>query len=206
MRLRTSAAAAIAAGMLIVLWGCGAARPVKYYSLDAPEVTPSGQPLDVALLIGHFRAPTIYRDTRMVYRTGPNELGLYEGHRWVEAPALMVEEMMLRTLRRSHSYKSVQLMASNAEGDYVVRGRVEHFEEVDGKPLSARVALHVSLYDPKSGETVWSHTFEHDENASGGTVADVAAALDRGLQQGILEIAAGINQYLAEHPRPPAAK
>ena len=205
MSLRASAAAAVAAGILMLLAGCGAARPVKYYSLDMPEVAPAGQQLNVALLIGHFRAPTIYRDTRMVYRTGPNELGLYEDHRWVEAPALMVEEMMMRTLRRSHSYKSVQLLASNAAGDYEVRGRVEHFEEVDGKPLSARVALHVSLYDLKNGETVWSHTYEKEEPASGNDVANVAAALDKALQQGILEIAAGLNQYLAEHPNPPAA-
>jgi len=206
MSLRASAAAAVAAGIVMVLAGCGAARPVKYYSLDPPQVAPSGQPLDVSLLIGHFRAPTLYRDTRIAYRTGPNEMGLYEDHRWVEEPALMVEEMLLHTLRRSRNYKSVQLLASNAQGDYVVRGRVENFEEVDGKPLAARVGLHVSLYDQKTGETVWSHAYQHDEEATGNDVASMAAALDKNLQQGILELAAGINQYLAEHPRPAEAK
>ena len=200
-----ASAAAVAAGVLMVLAGCGAARPVKYYSLDAPQVTPSEQRLDVALLIGHFAAPTLYRDTRMVYRTGPNELGLYEDHRWVEPPAEMVEVMLLHTLRRSREYKSVQLIASNAQGDYVVRGRVERFEEVDGKPLSASVTLHMSLYDVKKGETVWSQTYQHEEPAAGNDVASVAAALDKNLQQGILELVAGMNQYLAEHPRPAEA-
>ncbi len=197
--------AAVAAGCGMLLAGCGAARPIKYYSLDAPEVARSGQRLDVSLLIGHFQAPTLYRDTRIVYRTGPNEMGLYADHRWVEPPALMVEEMLLHTLRHSGNYKSVQLIASNAQGDYVVRGRVERFDEVDGKPLGAQVWLHVSLYDVKHGATVWSHSYQHDEEVSGNDVASVAAALDKNLQQGILELTAGINQYLAEHPRPAEA-
>jgi ABC-type uncharacterized transport system auxiliary subunit len=206
MNLRSSAAAAaVAAGCAMMLAGCGAARPIKYYSLDPPEVARTAQRLDVALLIGHFRAPTLYRDTRIVYRTGPNEMGLYEDHRWVAPPALMVEEMLLQTLRRSGNYKSVQLIASNAQGDYVIRGRVERFDEVDGKPLGAQVWLHVSLYDPKKGETVWSHSYQHDEEVSGNDVASVAAALDKNLQQGILELSAEINQYLAEHPRPAEA-
>ncbi|HVN07883.1 MAG TPA: ABC-type transport auxiliary lipoprotein family protein [Patescibacteria group bacterium] len=205
MSLRASAAAALAAGFLMVLAGCGAARPVKYYSLAAPQVSPSGQKLDVSLLVGHFRAPTMYRDTRIAYRMGPNELGLYEDHRWVAAPVLIVEEMVLHTLRRSGNYKSVQLLASNAKGDYVVRGRIEHFEEVDDGPLSARVALHMSLYDQKSGETVWSQSYSQDEPAASKNVASVAAALDKNLQQGILQLVSGMNEYLAAHPRPAAA-
>jgi ABC-type uncharacterized transport system auxiliary subunit len=205
MSLRSSAAAAVAAGIVVMLAGCGAARPIQYYSLDPPEVTRAPQRMDVALLIGHFRAPTLYRDTRIVYRTGPNEMGVYQGHRWVEAPALMVEEMVLQSMRRSGQYKSVQKIASNAQGDYVVRGRVERFDEVEGKPILASVWLHLSLYDVKHGETVWSRSYEHDEPVSGKEVADVAAALDKNLQSGILELTSEINQYLAEHPRPAAA-
>ena len=206
MSFRLSAVAAgLAAGVVLLLAGCGAGRPIKYYSLDPPEVTPAPQRTDVALLIGHFGAPTLYRDTRIVYRTGANEMGLYEEHRWVEAPALMVEQMMLECLRKSGRYKSVQNIASNAQGDYIVRGRIERFEEIEGKPISARVKLHLTLYDPKNGETVWARTYEHDEEAAGADFADVVAALDKNVQRGVTELAGGIDQYVAEHPRPPAA-
>ena len=205
MSLRSSAGAALAAGILLLLAACGAARPIKYYSLDPPEVTQSAQPLDVALLIGHVHAPTLYRDTRIVYRTGANEMGVYEEHRWVEAPPLMAEEMLLECLRKSARYKSVQLVSSNAQGDYIVRGRLERFEQVEGKPLSARVWLNLGLYDPKSGQEVWTQAYQHDEEASGGDLNAVVAALDKNIQQGIVELSAGIDRYLTTHPRPPAA-
>jgi len=203
MRIRKSAGAiALAAGVALLLAGCGAARPIKFYSLDPPEVTRAAQRSDVALLIAHFHAPTLYRDTRIVYRSGANEMGLYEEHRWVEQPALMLEEMMLESLRRSGNFKSVQGIASNAEGDYIVRGRVERFEEVEGKPISTRVWLRVTLYDPKSGHTVWAQNYEQDETATGADFESVVAALDRNVQRGVSQLAGGIQQYITEHPRP----
>jgi len=201
MRLRFRVFAPMAAACAVLLAGCGTARPIKYYSLDPPAVTPAAQQLDVSLLIGRIGAPLVYRDTRIVYRTGANELGLYDEHRWAEAPALMVEEMLLQSLRKSGRYRSVQMMASNAQGDYIVRGRVERFEQVEGKPMTARIWLHLSLYEPKTGHTVWTQNYEQDEDVAGSEISAVVAALDHNLQRGIREITAGLDQYLAAHPR-----
>jgi len=205
MKLRFRVIAPVAAACAVLLAACGAARPIKYYSLDPPAITPAAQRLDVSLLIGHLGAPLVYRDTRIVYRTGVNEVGLYDEHRWVEAPAIMVEEMLLHGLRKSGRYSSVQLIASNAHGDYVLRGRVERFEEVEGKPLSARVWLHLSLYDPKDGQTVWTQNYEQDEEVSGSDLSSVVAALDHNLGRGVQELTAGLDQYLSAHPRPASA-
>jgi ABC-type uncharacterized transport system auxiliary subunit len=190
----------------VALAACGAAHPIYYYSLDPPAITPAPQRLDASLLIGRIGAPTVYRDTRIVYRTGPNEMGLYQDHRWAETPADLVQEMLLQSLRKSARYRSVQLLASNAQGDYILRGRVERFEEVDEKPVSTRVWLHFSLYDPKQGHTVWSQDYQQDETVNGKEVANVAAALNHNLQQGILQIIAGLEQYVAANPRPATAK
>jgi len=205
MRLRFRVIAPLAAACAMLLAGCGAARPIKYYSLDPPAVTPAAQQLDVSLLIGRIGAPLVYRDTRIVYRNGANELGLYDEHRWSEAPALMVEEMLLQSLRKSGRYRSVQLVASNAQGDYIVRGRVERFEEVEGKPMASRVWLHLSLYDPKTGHTVWTQNYEQDEDVPGSDMSAVVAALDQNLKRGIQELTAGLDQYLSAHPRAASA-
>jgi ABC-type uncharacterized transport system auxiliary subunit len=205
MKLRFRVIAPVAAACAVLLAGCGAAHPIKYYSLDPPAITPAPQRLDVSLLIGHLGAPLAYRDTRIVYRTGPNEVGLYEEHRWVEAPAIMVEEMLLQGLRKSGRYSSVQLLSSNARGDYVLRGRVERFEQLEGNPLSTRVWLHLSLYDPKEGLTVWTQNYEQDEPVTGNDLSSVVAALDHNLQRGIQELTAGLDQYLTAHPRPASA-
>jgi ABC-type uncharacterized transport system auxiliary subunit len=201
MRLRFLAFAPMAAACAAMLAGCGAARPIKYYTLDPPAVTPAAQRLDTTLLIGRISAPILYRDTRIVYRTGANEMGLYEDHRWAAAPSQMVEEMLLESLRKSRRFRSVQPVASNAQGDYVLRGRIERFEQVEGKPLSTRVWLHLRLYDPKEGHTVWTQNYEQDVEASSNDFPSVVAALDQNLQRGIQELTAGLDQYLVAHPR-----
>jgi ABC-type uncharacterized transport system auxiliary subunit len=188
-----------------LLSACGASRPVTYYSLDPPAVAPAPQPLDVNLLVGRVTAPLVYRESRILYRTGPNAMGSYEDNRWVEPPPSICEEMLLTTLRQSRRYRSVQLLSSNAKGDYVVRGRLERFEQVEGGPLLARVWLRVSLYDPNSGHTVWSGSYEHDEPVAAKDLPSVVAAINQNLQRGIVELTSGIDQYLASHPAPPAA-
>jgi ABC-type uncharacterized transport system auxiliary subunit len=187
---------------------CGAAKPIHYYSLEFSAPAPSAaDPLPVALMIGRFSAPIVYRDTRLLYRSGPNQVDIYEQHRWAEPPAELVRGMLLRVLRASGRYRTVHLAGSNVHGDFVVRGRVLHFEEVDTPSLSARVTIEADLYDPAKGMTVWSHLYEQDEPASGKDVPSVVAAINRNVQRGLGEIAASLEQYVAQHPlAPPAAK
>jgi ABC-type uncharacterized transport system auxiliary subunit len=92
-------------------------------------------------------------------------------------------------------------VASNAQGDYTIRGRIERFEQVEGKPMTTRVWLHLRLYDPKEGHTVWTQNYEQDEDVSGTDISSVVAALDHNLQRGIQELTAGLDQYLSAHPR-----
>jgi len=188
-----------------LLSACGSARPITYYTLDPPTVTAAPQRLDIALLVGRVGAPLAYRETRILYRTGPNSLGSYDQSRWVEPPPSMCEEMLLVALRQGRRYRSVQQLSSNAQGDYIVRGRLERFEQVEGNPLQARVWLRASLYEIKAGRTVWSGSYEHDEAVAAKDLAAVVAALNQNLQHGILELTSGIDQYLAEHPAPPTA-
>ncbi|MGH9792527.1 MAG: ABC-type transport auxiliary lipoprotein family protein [Candidatus Acidiferrales bacterium] len=181
----------------------GTARPSKFYALELPappEAT--GEPHDVSLMVGRIGAPHLYRDDRLVYRTGNMQLGTYEYHRWAEPPTDMLEAMLTRLLRASGKYRSVQTLRSNATGDYIVRGRLHDFEEVaTANGLAARVALEVELYERASGTTVWSHFYSHDEAVSGKEVPDVVAALNRNVQAGLQKIAAEMDDYFAANSR-----
>ncbi len=181
----------------------GATRPSKYYQLEVPAApAPAGPPgtYPVALLVGHFTAPHLYRDDRIVYRTGPQQLGTYEYHRWAEPPTEMLEGVLLHMLRESRRYQTVQLLRSNARGDYLLRGRLLNFEEVYGEPLLARVAFEVELYELKTGTTVWSQLYSHDEPAKTREVSAVVEALNRNVQTGFQQVVAGIDRYFAAHP------
>jgi ABC-type uncharacterized transport system auxiliary subunit len=189
-----------------VLGGCGSARPIKYYGLTVPgNLTPGAEPsaYPITLMVGTLRAPSLYREDHIVYSTAGESMGLYDSHRWVEPPTDMLQSVLFRELRASGRYRTVNLMRSNARGDYLLQGRLYDFKEVDGGQLVARVSVEYELQETKSGTTVWSHYYAHDEPVSGKDVSVVVAGLDRNVQGIVAQVKAALEQYFAEHP--PAA-
>jgi ABC-type uncharacterized transport system auxiliary subunit len=189
--------------LALLAWGCGAARPSKYYALNMPSSAATGPAINTDLLVARFTSPHVYRDDRIVYRYGETQLGTYEYHRWAEPPADMIESLFVRTLRASGRYRSVQSMRSNAAGEYIIRGRLQEFGEVSGTSLAGRVAMEVELFEKSTGRVVWSHFYRQDEPVNGKEVSDVVAALNRNAQRGIEECVAGVAAYFAQHPPKP---
>lgn len=189
----------------LILAGCGgASHPIHYYTLDLPAPPDAARnPYPVTLLVARVTAPMVLRDDRIVYRSGANELGTYEYHRWAEPPATLLETGLLRLLRSSGRYQSVSEMSSRVRGQYLIRGRLYDFEEVDASAIAARVALEAELIDQKSGKVVWSHFYSQDEPVSGDDVASVVAALNKNLMRGLDEVAAGLDGYFSKTPPKP---
>jgi ABC-type uncharacterized transport system auxiliary subunit len=190
--------------MVAVLFGgCGAARPAKYYQLTVPGDATAGQtadPLQVTLLVGNLFASHLYREDRIVYSTGGEQMGTYEYQRWAEPPTEMVEEVLFRELRASGRYRAVYAQRSNTNGDFLLRGRLYDFKEVSGSQMVARVTVEFEMRDLKSGATVWTHYYQHDEPVNGKDVPAVVAALDTNVQRGVKEVLASLDQYFASHP------
>jgi ABC-type uncharacterized transport system auxiliary subunit len=185
--------------------GCGAARPVKYYQLTVPGdmTTPSdANAFPVTLLVGPLLGSHLYRDDRIVY-SGGESMGTYDTQRWASPPTEMLQEVLFRELRASGKYKTVNTLRSNARGDYILNGRLYDFKEVTGSAFVARVAVEYELRDSKTGATVWSHYYSHDEPVSGKDVGAVAAAIDRNVQGIVSQVQAGVAEYFQAHP--PAA-
>ena len=185
------------------LSGCGAARPSKYYQLTVPADAGAIEKTDavpVRLLLGGLMTSHLYREDRIVYGNGPEQLGTYEYQRWAEPPAEMIQEVLLRELRATGHYRAVHMRRSNVTGDFAIRGRLYDFKEVDGSPTSTRVTLELEMRDLKTGATVWNHYYTHDEPASGKDVPAIVAALDKNVQQGVKEMVESLDQYFASHP------
>jgi cholesterol transport system auxiliary component len=188
---------------------CGAPRPVKYYVIDLPPAPPptATAPVPITLLVGRIVAAHLYHDDRLVYGSGPVQLGTYEYDRWAESPADMVQDLLISTLRNSGQYAAVARVASSARGDYVVRGHLLQMYGVDQPALVARFSLQVELYDPQGRATIWTQTYTHDEPVQGKTVPAIVEAMDRNVNAGMQQLSAGLSQYFAAHPpQAPAAK
>jgi ABC-type uncharacterized transport system auxiliary subunit len=186
--------------------GCGAARPIKYYQLTVPgdmTQTSESNALPVTLLVGPLSGSHLYREDHIVYSTPGENMGMYDSQRWAEPPTDMMQEILFRELRASGRYRTVNTLRSNARGDFVLQGRLYDFKEVSANPLVARVAVEYELRETKSGATVWSHYYVHDEPAGGKDVGAVVAALDRNVQGIVGQVKAGLEQYFAGHPPTP---
>jgi cholesterol transport system auxiliary component len=185
--------------------GCAATKPVHYYTIQ-PAVQPAiqaasppanpGAPEGLTLLVGEIATPPALQDGRIRYRIGANETGAYEYHRWVERPGLMVRNSLKRALRASGKYQRVLDAGSSASGDYLVRGNLQEFGEVDNASIQSVIALQVELVDTKTNRNVWDRLFEREEPVSSKTVGDVVQSLDRNLQHVVSEAAAEIDKFV----------
>jgi ABC-type uncharacterized transport system auxiliary subunit len=179
--------------------GCGAARPMQYYQLSVPTDMPQAEPStsSITLALGPLVTNHLYREDRIVYSSGAQQMGTYEYQRWTEPPAEMIHEVLLRELRASGRYREVSNQRSGGRADYVLRGQLYDFKEVSGSPLQARVTAEWELRDTKTGLVVWTHHYGHDEAVNGKDVPAMVAALDKNAQRAVSEVKAGLDQYFA---------
>jgi ABC-type uncharacterized transport system auxiliary subunit len=186
--------------------GCGAARPSKYYQLTVPgDMTAASgtNVIPVTILLGSLTGSHLYREDRLVYSSAGQNMGTYEYQRWAEPPTEIIQDVLFRQLRASGRYRSVNMLRSSARGDFILRGRLYDFKEVEANPAVARVALEYELRDVKTGETVWSQFYSHDEPVGGKDVSSVVAALDRNVQGLIGQMRSSLEQYFSAHPPAP---
>jgi ABC-type uncharacterized transport system auxiliary subunit len=189
--------------MVGLLSGCGATRPSRYYQLTVPAeagAVEKANAVPVTLLLGQLLTSHLYREDRIVFGNGAEQLGTYEYQRWAEPPTEMIQEVLLRELRSSGRYRAVHYRRSNMQGDFAIRGRLYDFKEVDVGQMSARVTLELDMRDLKSGATVWTHYYTHDEPTSGKDVPALVAALDKNVQRTVKEVVESLDQYFASHP------
>ena len=183
-----------------ILNGCGAARPSKFYQLTLPNDKAPGAdptPFPGTLLLGPITTSHLYRDDHIVYTSNGEAMGTYEYQRWAEPPSEMISDVLLRELQESERYQHVSFLRSDSRGDYVLRGRLYDFQEITGNGVAARVAFEFELRDAKTGVTVWSRSYSHDEPVSNKDVTAVVAALNRNVQGGLTEILGALEQYFS---------
>ena len=178
--------------------GCVSTRPVHYYTLGAaPPPANQSKPDGLILLVGNIATPEALQDGRIRYRTGSNEAGAYEYHRWTERPGSMVRNALMRALRDSGKYQRVLESGSSTNGDYLLRGKLDEFDEVDHASIQTKISLHVELVDRKTNQNVWDHIVEREEPVNGKSVVEVVQSLDRNLQHVVSETAGEIDKFLA---------
>ncbi len=196
MRFTISICLVAAASLLST--SCVDSRTIHYYTLTTPiaPVTP-GAASGYVLLVGNISVSPELQDGRIRYRIGRNEEGAYQFHRWTERPGMMVSESLVQALRGSGKYRSVLESSSSATGDYLLRGKLYEFNEVDRENIQTSISLQVNLLDMKTKRIVWDDVVKRDEPVNSKNVQDVVASLDRNLRAVVNQAAGAIDAFLA---------
>lgn len=179
---------------VFVAASCGGVPKTHFYTLQLPPPPASGDAKTGYVLgVERFHASEALRDDRIIYYETPTQLNYYEYHRWVSDPAGMLEELVARKLDRAGVFAEVRRLSSGMGADFILRGRVLNFEEVDDEVgVHGRVALELNLVRASDGATVWSDTRLVERPAEGTGVPGVVKALNASSEQLMNESLAGL--------------
>ncbi len=189
--------------LLLSLAGCGGKLPQTHFytletSLPAP---PPAATLPVDIAVARFRAPQALTQDRVVYRPAPHHMDFYEYHRWVDSPPDLVTQNLIAHLKRAGIFRSVTGIQGAASADYLLRGRIEHLEEVDAdSSVSARVALSAELVDSKTRGVVWAGRGAHEVAVPDRSVEGVVRGMNEALRESLDQITRGLTTHFQQRP------
>lgn len=174
-------------GLAMTLLGasCGSVPKTYYYTLLPPAPPASGDAKTTWTLgVEHFRAAEMLRDDRIVYYPEATEMNYYEHHRWGSNPATMLSELALEYLARTGIFAQVRMLPYREPLDYVLRGHVSNFEELDyGGVSKVRVGLELTLVRSRDHKVVWSELRQVENPIQEKGMAGVVKGLNASSQQ-----------------------
>jgi ABC-type uncharacterized transport system auxiliary subunit len=105
----------------------------------------------------------------------------------------MVEDLLMQALRASGKFRQVLEATSGAAGDFLIRGRLREFAEIDDPGIQTRVSLRLEMIERKSGAVVWDHDYARDEPVDGKTMKEVVLSMEHNLQQVVVQATSAID-------------
>jgi ABC-type uncharacterized transport system auxiliary subunit len=125
------------------------------------------------------------------------EVGFYEYHRWAEPPTNTVTNALADQLKSRHVFQSVEISDGGEKPDYVLRGSIDQFQEVDYKgAVKVQVSISAELEDPVRREKIWSSTASSECLVSKSDVQAVVAAMGQASQQSIARLVTDVAKFV----------
>ena len=174
---------------LAMLAGCaGRVKYPNYYTLNlpAPPDPPAAATAHATLAIREFRAPTYLRQTAIVYRTSPEQIGFYAYNRWAMDPRDFVTNAIIERLRASGAFSHVQSYDGGRDVDYVLSGHLEKLEELDYQGgVKVQVAMSAEVTSIATGKPVWSNEVSETGDVDKRDVPAVVSEMNRTMERAI---------------------
>jgi len=209
-RNKIAVAAALALGLSFLSACGGKIPPTRYYTLNYPALAPAADAkTNFVLEIEPFNASENLRDDRILYYESPTQFSYYEYHHWSPDPGTLVTEMTKRRLHEMAIFAHVRSAPTHEPADFVLRGRLLNFEELDYEPGGkVRVALEMHLLRASNHKTMWAERREVQipitKSGVDGVVNALSSATDQILSQTLPGLGAEVEREFrasAEQPK-----
>ncbi len=197
MYTRTRWSALLGIGFLLAACTAPEIPRERFYRLT-PLVDPSATPrFDGTVEVGRFDADGLTAQRPLVYTeaASPNQAFAYHYHSWEQVPGVMLQNLMVESLRAAKAGDAVVTPALRVRSDYVVGGRILRLERAVGDGPSSGV-LHLELLVRRTSDDallyqgIYRETATAREPTVAATVAALNIALARILDRFLTDLAA----------------
>jgi len=201
---RTLTTIVLSLAALVILTSCGGKiRYPNYYTLNlpAPPDPPASESAHATVAIREFRAPAYLRQTAIVYKPSPEQIGFYAYHRWAINPCEFVTNSVIERLRASGHFARVKPYDGRPDIEYVLSGRLEKLEEVDyAGGVKVEVAISAQMTNLATGATVWTNAVSEVGDVDKSDVPAVVAAMNRTMERAISKLLSPMTTDVATSP------
>ena len=152
-------------------------------------------------ILGMPSAAPGFATPRMAYVTKPYALDYFSAHQWVDAPARMLEPLLLRALANSGLFAGVAPMAAPVNSDLRLDSDLLRLQQVFANQASqVELAVRVSLFDLAQQRLIFSHVFSVVEPAPEPTPYGGVVAANRAVASFLKQLLAFLPPYLPRQP------
>lgn len=163
--LRSAGLPVLLAVILVLgLAACGSsllqrpAQPLTHTYLlqwQGDPVATVADPSAPSLLVSPVLAAPGFDSSDMAYMRRPHEVEYFAHHRWADAPARMLDPLLVRAASQSGLFRSVAEAGAATRADLRLESRLLHLQQVCRlNPSELQLALRVSLVDVASGQVL----------------------------------------------------
>jgi ABC-type uncharacterized transport system auxiliary subunit len=162
--------------------GCAAGpAPVDhYYRIEVAEPSASAsKPLTGTLHVDRLRTDALGGERHVLHRVDGSspEIRKHAYHRWSDPPAVALQTELVTYLQHAGAAEVVMTANARVRPDWIVSGRLNHFERWTGSQAQVVVEMDLDVTDA-AGEIVFRKTYKETRTASATDVAQAVAGLN----------------------------
>ena len=165
----------IGAGLSLTLSSCasGPAPVDHYYRIDAgvPDAR-AARKLEGSLQIDRLHSDAITGKRQLLYKRTSEALEIRQHpyHRWSDPPAILLQTELAAFLSAAAVADSVISATARVRPDYVVSGRIRHFERVLEPEVRAVVEIQLTVTSTAGEEILVNHSYREERAAANSTI------------------------------------